>query len=227
MNMNAEDAGQEMNGKLAKRRSRRFLERIRSDESGDTLAFLFIWPIFFITAFLFLLHVFLINNSRAELEVAASKGLRAAWDLAVELGGEEYALNISSADATEKAALEANFKLIENRARCAAMASIGSQANFDEIENSGTPSESCVKWASDHLLINPADSGWSNVLYADALVNTDKETGVLRMVVSGTTVGPLASWWPAVIGGVSAEVCAPLPVMGGISSFSTGVAACS
>lgn len=223
MNMNDEDAGQEMNGKLAKRRPRRFLERVRGDESGDTLAFLFIWPIFFITAFLFLLHVFLINNSRAELEVAASKGLRAAWDLAVELGGTEYALDISSSNVDADDELE----LIANRARCAAMASIGSQANFDEIQNSGTPSESCVKWASDHLLINPADSGWSNVLYADALVNTDKETGVLRMVVSGTTVGPLASWWPAVIGGVSAEVCAPLPVMGGISSFSTGVAACS
>lgn len=221
--MNDEKAGQEMNCKLAKLGSRRFLERIRGDESGDTLAFLFIWPIFFITAFLFLLHVFLINNSRAELEVAASKGLRAAWDLAVELGDEKYALDISSANTNA----DAELVLIANRARCAAMASIGSQANFDEIDNSGTPSESCVKWASDHLLINPADSGWSNVLYADAEVTTDKETGVLRMVVSGTTVGPLASWWPAVIGGVSAEVCAPLPVRGGLSSFSTGVAACS
>ncbi len=215
-----------MNGKLAKLRSGRFLERVGSDESGDTLAFLFIWPIFFITSFLLLLHVFLINNSWAELEVAASNGLQAAWDVAVELGGDEYALDISSGNLD----LDADLTLVENRARCAALASVGPLGDFESVPNSGNPSdtnESCVEWAADNLLIDPVDPGWLNVLSPEAVATTDKKTGALRVVVSGTTVGPLASWWPSVIGSVSAEVCAPLPVQGGLSEFLTGVSVCS
>ena len=215
-----------MNGKLTKLRLRQFLKRVGSDESGDTLAFLFIWPIFFITSFLFLLHVYLINNSRAELEIAASKGLREAWSVAVELGGQrEYALDFSSSNAD----LDTQLKWIENRARCAALASVGPLGDFSSIDNSGNPSdpdESCVKWASDNYLID-SDPDWLNVLSPEVEARADKETGVLRMVVSGTTVGPLASWWPSVIGSVSAEVCAPLPVRGGIAEFSSGVSACS
>lgn len=213
-----------MNGKLTKLRLRQFLKRVGSDESGDTLAFLFIWPIFFITSFLFLLHVYLINNSRAELEIAASKGLREAWSVAVELGEDKYALDFSKADAD----LTADLKLIENRARCAALASVGPLGDFSSIPNSGNPSdraESCVKWASDNYLID-SDPDWLNVLSPEVEAVADPETGVLKMVVSGTTVGPLASWWPSVIGSVSAEVCAPLPVSGGIAEFSSGVSAC-
>ncbi len=215
-----------MSDALGKLRAGRLLARINNDESGDTLAFLFIWPIFFITSFLFLLHVFLINNSRAELEVAASKGLRAAWDVAVEIGGSDYAIDLSSTNTD----LSDQLDLIENRARCAALASAGPLGDFESIPNSGNPddpTESCVKWASDNFLID-FDPDWLTVLAPEVIATTDSETGALRMLVSGTTIGPLASWWPSVIGSISAEVCAPLPVKvpQGQVAFAAGVSAC-
>ena len=215
-----------MSDALGKLRAGRLLARIKSDESGDTLAFLFIWPIFFITSFLFLLHVFLINNSRAELEVAASKGLRAAWDVAVEIGGSDYAIDLSSTNTN----LSAQLDWIENRARCAALASAGPLGDFESIPNSGNPAdptESCVKWASDNFLID-FDPDWLTVLAPEVIATTDSETGALRMLVSGTTIGPLASWWPSVIGNISAEVCAPLPVKEdqNLVPFESGVSAC-
>ena len=62
--------------------SRMFGER--RGESGETLAFLVIWPTLIVAILLLLVHTFIVVNAQAEAEVAASAGLRAAWRAAAD-----------------------------------------------------------------------------------------------------------------------------------------------
>lgn len=49
------------------------------DDSGETLAFLVLWPALLVAILVLLVHTFIVVNAQAEAEVAASAGLRAAW----------------------------------------------------------------------------------------------------------------------------------------------------
>ena len=202
------------------------LPTLRKDESGETLAFLFIWPIFFITAFLFFLHVFLINTARAELEIAASKGLRAAWGWV----SEQKANNLFNP------AMPQERNGVEHRAACAALAYMGPLGDFSSIGSSGDLGNfdgsgnlrstipeggQCVDWAAEKHLIED-EPLWLSVLEPQATAAVDERTGAISVLVSGRTVGPLASWWPAFIGAVSAEACGPLPVAEDGNSASSG-----
>ena len=51
----------------------------RRDDSGETLAFLVLWPALLVAILVLLVHTFIVVNAQAEAEVAASAGLRAAW----------------------------------------------------------------------------------------------------------------------------------------------------
>ncbi|WP_419850499.1 hypothetical protein [Candidatus Poriferisocius sp.] len=51
----------------------------RRDDSGETLAFLVLWPVLLVAILVLLVHTFIVVNAQAEAEVAASAGLRAAW----------------------------------------------------------------------------------------------------------------------------------------------------
>ena len=51
----------------------------RQDDSGETLAFLVLWPVLLVAILVLLVHTFIVVNAQAEAEVAASAGLRAAW----------------------------------------------------------------------------------------------------------------------------------------------------
>ena len=53
--------------------------RSRRDDSGETLAFLVLWPALLVAILVLLVHTFIVVNAQAEAEVAASAGLRAAW----------------------------------------------------------------------------------------------------------------------------------------------------
>lgn len=53
--------------------------RNRRDDSGETLAFLVLWPALLVAILVLLVHTFIVVNAQAEAEVAASAGLRAAW----------------------------------------------------------------------------------------------------------------------------------------------------
>lgn len=53
--------------------------RSRRDDSGETLAFLVLWPVLLVAILVLLVHTFIVVNAQAEAEVAASAGLRAAW----------------------------------------------------------------------------------------------------------------------------------------------------
>ena len=199
------------------------LATLRKDESGETLAFLFLWPIFFITAFLFFLHVFLINTARAELEIAASKGLRAAWGWV----SEQKTNNLFDPTEVEERTG------VEHRAACAALAYMGPLGDFSSIGSSGdlgnfdpsgnlmSTAEACVDWAAERHLVED-EPLWLSVLEPQATAVVDERTGAISVLVSGRTVGPLASWWPAFIGAVSAEACGPLPVAEDGSSASSG-----
>ena len=55
------------------------MARIRRDDSGETLAFLVLWPVLLVAILVLLVHTFIVVNAQAEAEVAASAGLRAAW----------------------------------------------------------------------------------------------------------------------------------------------------
>lgn len=56
----------------------RTADRVR-DDSGETLAFLVVWPTLIVAILVLLVHTFIVVNAQAEAEVAASAGLRAAW----------------------------------------------------------------------------------------------------------------------------------------------------
>ena len=53
-------------------------------DRGDTLAFLVIWPTLLVAILVLLVHALIVSNARAEAEVAASAGLRAAWRAAAD-----------------------------------------------------------------------------------------------------------------------------------------------
>ncbi len=189
---------------------KRYLKRVRKDESGDTLAFLLLFPTFFIAAFLLLLHVFLVNQARAELEIAASRGIRAAWDISAEAKTNPDIDDIDFAMGDD--VIEEALKQREDAAMCAALAHMGPLGDFSEIDYPGGLAGGCVTWADERSLIDH-DPDWLSVLNPRVSAVTDMVTGELKLIVEGTVAGPLAAWWPSVIGRVSVEVCGPLPVM--------------
>ena len=51
----------------------------RRDDRGETIALVILWPALLLAILLLTVHAFIVGNARAEAEVAASEGLRAAW----------------------------------------------------------------------------------------------------------------------------------------------------
>lgn len=76
------------------------------DDSGETLAFLVLWPVLLVAILVLLVHTFLVVNAQAEAEVAASAGLRPAWRSAAasDLRTQPDAVAAMASDAKDAAA---------------------------------------------------------------------------------------------------------------------------
>ena len=157
-------------------------------EAGDTLAFLVIWPTLLVAILVLLVHAFIVSNARAEAEVAASAGLRAAWHSAADadfLHGPEAAVPYVG-EVPHPAVRQMSEDVQDTVARVAA-------------EEDGwrwwTPGVAEVHsdWcaAPADRPSDPADPGW------------------VRVVVSGEVFGPVAALWPDRLARVHAVATGP------------------
>ena len=159
-------------------------------EAGDTLAFLVIWPTLLVAILVLLVHAFIVSNARAEAEVAASAGLRAAWHSAADADflNAPGTPDVYVGEAPHPAVRRMSEDVKDAVARVAA-------------EEDGwrwwTPgiaevySDWCADPAAGDRPSDPADPGW------------------VRVVVSGDVFGPVAALWPDRLARVHAVATGP------------------
>ena len=161
---------------------------VERGDDGDTLAFLVIWPTLLVAILVLLVHAFIVSNARAEAEVAASAGLRAAWREAADADflHEPGTLDRYEDEAPHPAVREMSSSAKDAVARVAA-------------EEGGwrwwTPGVADVQsdWCAGPGArpSDPTDPGW------------------VRVVVSGEVFGPVAALWPNRLARVYAVATGP------------------
>ena len=158
-------------------------------DRGDTLAFLVIWPVLLVAILVLLVHAFIVSNARAEAEVAASAGLRAAWRSAADadfLHEPGTALPYGAA---------APHPAVRNMATAAGDAVVAVAA-----EEGGwrwwAPGVAVVQsdWCAGDPAARPSDPS---------------DPGWVRVVVSGEVFGPVAALWPDRLASVYAAATGP------------------
>ena len=164
-------------------------------DRGDTLAFLVIWPTLLVAILVLLVHAFLVSNARAEAEVAASAGLRAAWREAADADflHEPGSSLPYRGEAPHPAVREMSSSARDAVARVAA-------------EEDGwrwwTPGVADVRsdWCAADPAARPSDPG---------------DPGWVRVVVSGEVFGPVAALWPNRLARVYAVATGPAVIGAG------------
>lgn len=157
-------------------------------EAGDTLAFVVIWPTLLVAILVLLVHAFIVSNARAEAEVAASAGLRAAWHSAADADFLHYPGTSNDYDG---AAPHPDVVAMSNHARDA-VARVASEERGWRWWTPGIAevhSDWCAAPAGRPS--DPADPGW------------------VRVVVSGEVFGPVAALWPDRLARVHAVATGP------------------
>ena len=184
--------------------------RRRRDDSGDTLAFLVLWPALIVAVLLLLVHTFIVTNAQVEADAAASAGLRAAWGVSARRDFlESY----------EPHPLDPNRQVYVDYRDAAPHESVREMASAAEdavaqaaAGESGwrwwTPSAAEVQsdWCSDVIWTN------QNLPRPDGSRPVRGESGWVRVVVSGEVVGPLAVLWPDRLETVYAVAAGPAVV---------------
>lgn len=164
-------------------------------DRGDTLAFLVIWPTLLVAILVLLVHAFIVSNARAEAEVAASAGLRAAWRTAADADflREPGSPLPYRGEVPHPAVREMAGGVRDAVARVAA-------------EEDGwrwwTPGTAEVR--SDWCAADPA-----------ARPSDPTDPGWVRVVVSGEVPGPVAALWPDRLARVYAVATGPAVIDAG------------
>ena len=166
-------------------------ESARTDESGQTLVILILWPTLIVAILLLLVHTFIVVNAGAEAEVAASAGLRAAWRsaasndfLTTDVGGPYMDRN-EPHPATAKMAAAAEDAV----ARAAA-------------------TRTGWRWWTPGATKVQSDWCAAGQDFAERPSGRD-EAGWVRVEVSGAVHGPLAALWPNRLDRVYAAAVGP------------------
>lgn len=156
-------------------------------DQGDALAFLVIWPTLLVAILVLLVHAFIVSNARAEAEVAASAGLRAAWRAGADFLHEPGTTSRYVGEAPHPAVREMADSVRDAVTRVAA-------------EEDGwrwwTPGVAEVR--SDWCAADPA-----------ARPSDPTDPGWVRVVVSGEVFGPVAALWPNRLARVYAVATGP------------------
>lgn len=156
-------------------------------DSGETLAFLILWPTMFVAVLLLLVHTFIVVNAQSQAELAASEGLRAAWrsaaaaDFRTEPGGSDpYMLNEPHPDVLGMA----------DAARDAAAGVAGEEQGWRWWTPGSTEVKSnwCMQISSRP---GPRQAGW------------------VQVKVQGEVFGPMAALWPGRLDKVYAVATGP------------------
>ena len=159
-------------------------------ERGETLALLVVWPALITAILLMLVHAFIVTNARAEAELAASEGLRAAWRAAAD---SDFLTEPGSSPPTGYVADDPHPEVVE-MARAAEDA-VARAAATEGGWRWWTPgvAQMYSDWCEDYT--PPATPRDPSLVYGDYRPFAG-ETGWVRVVVSGEVFGPLAALWP-------------------------------
>lgn len=157
-------------------------------ESGDTLAFLIVWPTLFVAILLLLVHTFIVVNAQAEAEVAASAGLRAAWRSAA---ASDFRTEPGRSNPYSGSELHPEVLEMSTAAHDAAAATAGQGDGW----RWWTPNSTEVKsdWCSNDPNTRPKDG----------------QAGWVQVKVEGEVVGPMAALWPGRLDRVYAIATGP------------------
>ena len=139
-------------------------------DSGETLAFLVLWPAMLVTVLLMLVHAFIVTNARAEAELAASQGLRAAWRAAADADAD-FATDPGAPSSMAVAAGDAVARVAADEGGWRWWTPNSTEVFSDWCHPVSTPD-------------SPTDRPPRG------------QTGWVRVVVSGEVFGPLAALWP-------------------------------
>ena len=167
----------------------------RRGDRGDTLAFLVIWPTLLVAILVLLVHAFIVSNARAEAEVAASAGLRAAWRAAANADflHEPGSSLPYRGEAPHPAVREMATGVRDAVARVAAE---------EDSWRWWTPGVAEVR--SDWCAADPA-----------ARPSDPADPGWVRVVISGEVFGPVAALWPNRLARVYAVAAGPAVIDAG------------
>ena len=164
-------------------------------DRGDSLAFLVIWPTLLVAILVLLVHAFIVSNARAEAEVAASAGLRAAWRAAAS------ADFLHGPGTTSRYAGEAPHPAAREMAGSArdAVARVAAEEDGWRWWTPGVAEVRSDWYAADPAArpSDPTDPGWA------------------RVVVSGEVFGPVAALWPNRLARVYAVATGPAAIDAG------------
>ena len=173
-------------------------ESARSDESGQTLVILILWPTLIVAILLLLVHTFIVVNAGAEAEVAASAGLRAAWRSA------------ANADFLSDRDGPGRYTGTEPHPATAEMAAAAEDAVARAAATRTgwrwwTPGATRVQsnWCADPR------TGPQYTAGTDVRPEGRDEAGWVRVEVSGAVHGPLAALWPNRLDRVYAAAVGP------------------
>ena len=162
---------------------------VKRGDEGDTLAFLVIWPTLLVAILVLLVHAFIVSNARAEAEVAASTGLRAAWRHAANA---DFLHEPGTALPYRGAALHPAVRAMSNSAKDA----VARVAAEEEGWRWWTPGVAEVRsdWCDRDPAARPSDPA---------------DTGWVQVVISGDVFGPVAALWPDRLARVHAVATGP------------------
>ena len=165
------------------------------DDRGDTLAFLIIWPTLLVAILVLLVHAFVVSNARAEAEVAASAGLRAAWRASA---GADFLHEPGSSLPYRGEAPHAAVREMAGSAKDA----VARVAAKEEGWRWWTPGVAEVHsdWCAADRHARPSDP---------------TDPGWVRVVVSGEVFGPVAALWPNRLARVYAAATGPAVIDAG------------
>lgn len=157
---------------------RKVLRRLGAgrDERGETLALLVVWPALIAAILLMLVHAFIVTNAQAEAELAASQGLRTAWQAAAD---SDFAHDRTTTPIQRYDKSETHPEVLEMVE--SAKNAVARAASTEQGWRWWTPGVAEVQ------------SDWCDI---PASRPTGDETGWVRVVVSGEVFGPLAALWP-------------------------------
>ena len=175
-------------------------ESARTDDSGQTLVILILWPTLIVAILLLLVHTFIVVNAGAEAEVAASAGLRAAWRSAAS---SDFLSNPTGPGRYDHTAPDPHPATAEMAA--AAEDAVARAAATRTGWRWWTPGATKVQsnWCAGPRLTLTYQRG------VNARPEGRDEAGWVRVEVSGAVHGPLAALWPNRLDRVYAAAVGP------------------
>lgn len=160
------------------------------DDSGETLAFLVLWPTLIVAILVLLVHTFIVVNAQAEAEVAASAGLRAAWRAA------------SDSDFHTELGLKARYNGVDPRPSVVGMAN----AAKDAAAEAAGQGEGWRWWTPGSTEVR---SDWCNDPSGRVGRPDLGQAGWVQVKVEGEVFGPMAALWPGRLDRVYAVAAGP------------------